>query len=780
MYRQYRRKISRQIQKLFGTKNRKRQRPTYDLLGFNQLESRQLLAIIATPVPDGTNLVVNGDFEQTQNSGPQFAADDVVGWNVDVNVLEEEIINIFNTTRAGNLLELDSKSNVEDRIFQDVVTESGDQYVLAFDLRERFAGAGADAASNFVDVFWDGQAVGTFAADTMWQTIVINVTGGAGESSRLEFREVASGNDGIGALIDNVRVMAVSDVSIGNGSFETGSATGLVAADEIAGWESVGSVVADRQLNIVNDGNAADGDRYVNVETTDSHVDRIYQDVSTEAGGTYYVMFDLRGDGDTSETANELRIRWNDRWAGTFEGGIEWQSYGVLVNATSDVSRLVFREAGSGSGPFIDNVRVVQVDQGTEAVNDFVIDLTSANATFTEGGEAVSVLSDVSLEHASNRSLTEARFKLDSVPDGSDEVLSVDVGSSGLNSFYDSAEGRLVINGTASLEVYSDVMRTLTYENTSDDPTIADRSISGQIIDSTIGSGNQFSQRQFVTVQLVSVNDAPTIEDIGPQEVAFGATLRLQTVASDADGGDVEYSVSTTGNVGSEQVAINDQGVITWTNFAQEGNVDVTVVVTDSNGLTASTDFRIFAGGFDPFSGNRDLSAIEPAARNGIYSAAPEMTIDTSLDYQAILKTDVGDITLDLFDDLAPITVNNFVNLAEDGFYDGVTFHRVITNFVAQGGDPLGTGTGGPGYQFEDEFDDSLRFTGSGQLAMANSGPATNGSQFFITYAAQPHLNDAHTIFGQLTDGNAALNAIAVTSPGVDATVINSVEIVVS
>ncbi|MEM7031194.1 MAG: peptidylprolyl isomerase [Chloroflexota bacterium] len=135
------------------------------------------------------------------------------------------------------------------------------------------------------------------------------------------------------------------------------------------------------------------------------------------------------------------------------------------------------------------------------------------------------------------------------------------------------------------------------------------------------------------------------------------------------------------------------------------------------------------------------------------YASPPEMVIDPQKSYQAIFKTSKGDITIELFADKAPKTVNNLVFLAKDGFYDNTTFHRVIGGFMAQGGDPTGTGRGGPGYRFEDEFDSSLTFDAQGILAMANAGPGTNGSQFFITYGPTPHLNNNHTIYGKVTDG---------------------------
>ena len=119
----------------------------------------------------------------------------------------------------------------------------------------------------------------------------------------------------------------------------------------------------------------------------------------------------------------------------------------------------------------------------------------------------------------------------------------------------------------------------------------------------------------------------------------------------------------------------------------------------------------------------------------------------------ATLETDKGKIVLELSPDKAPMTVASFVNLIQRGYYDGVTFHRVVPDFVIQGGDPTGTGRGGPGYQFADEFDPSLRHTGPGILSMANAGPATNGSQFFITLSPTPHLDGKHSVFGKVTSG---------------------------
>jgi peptidyl-prolyl cis-trans isomerase B (cyclophilin B) len=118
------------------------------------------------------------------------------------------------------------------------------------------------------------------------------------------------------------------------------------------------------------------------------------------------------------------------------------------------------------------------------------------------------------------------------------------------------------------------------------------------------------------------------------------------------------------------------------------------------------------------------------------------------------MKTNKGDIRLNLFADRTPVTVANFVNLARRGFYDGLKFHRVIKDFMVQGGCPRGTGTGGPGYRFEDEFDPGLRHDRPGLLSMANAGPGTNGSQFFITHVPTPWLDDNHSIFGEVEDAS--------------------------
>ena len=148
------------------------------------------------------------------------------------------------------------------------------------------------------------------------------------------------------------------------------------------------------------------------------------------------------------------------------------------------------------------------------------------------------------------------------------------------------------------------------------------------------------------------------------------------------------------------------------------------------------------------------------------WTTPPAMQIDPKKTYKARMETDKGTMVIELFAAKTPMTVNNFVFLSREGYYDGIIFHRVIDNFMVQGGDPTGTGRGGPGYKFGDEFDASLKHDKQGILSMANAGPGTNGSQFFITHGPTPHLNGKHTVFGQVVEGLDVLMSIPARDPG--------------
>lgn len=148
------------------------------------------------------------------------------------------------------------------------------------------------------------------------------------------------------------------------------------------------------------------------------------------------------------------------------------------------------------------------------------------------------------------------------------------------------------------------------------------------------------------------------------------------------------------------------------------------------------------------------------------WNTPPAMQIDPKKNYKAHMETDKGTMVIQLFADKTPNTVNNFVFLSREGYYDGVIFHRVIDSFMVQGGDPTGTGRGGPGYKFGDEFHPTLKHDKQGILSMANAGPGTNGSQFFITHLATPWLDNKHSVFGQVVEGLDVLMSIPARDPG--------------
>ncbi len=163
------------------------------------------------------------------------------------------------------------------------------------------------------------------------------------------------------------------------------------------------------------------------------------------------------------------------------------------------------------------------------------------------------------------------------------------------------------------------------------------------------------------------------------------------------------------------------------------------------------------------------------------WAKAPDYNLDLTKKYFALFKTDKGDIKVELFAKQVPNTVNNFVFLAREGYYDDTIFHRVIADFMVQGGDPTATGRGGPGYSFRDEFDPELRHDKPGILSMANAGPNTNGSQFFLTHVPTPWLDNKHAVFGQIIEGLDNLMAIPPRDPmlfGSPAVKLHTIEII--
>ena len=170
------------------------------------------------------------------------------------------------------------------------------------------------------------------------------------------------------------------------------------------------------------------------------------------------------------------------------------------------------------------------------------------------------------------------------------------------------------------------------------------------------------------------------------------------------------------------------------------------------------------------YSGPRDFSNLEAITKmtkleDQQFTICPPMTIDPTQTYTATINTEKGEIVLELYADAAPIAVNSFLFLAENGWFDGVTFHRVLPGFVAQAGDPTGTGFGGPGYAFDIETSPNLKFDQAGVLAMANSGPGSNGSQFFITFGPTPDLDGGYTIFGRVISGMDVVSSLTARNP---------------
>lgn len=219
----------------------------------------------------------------------------------------------------------------------------------------------------------------------------------------------------------------------------------------------------------------------------------------------------------------------------------------------------------------------------------------------------------------------------------------------------------------------------------------------------------------------------------------------------------------------TEQLSDDEVNRGFWEIFVSGGQPPVSYITefTDQCVLDAPVDERAAAipADFVAWSGTGSLAGVAPAARANAYSSPPPMSIDSAGSYTAVLATGGGEVRIELFADSAPMTVNNFVSLARDGYYDGTVFHRVLEEFMAQGGDPTGTGTGGPGYQFGDEVDGGPALDRKGLLAMANAGPGTNGSQFFITFVATEWLTGNHTVFGEVTEGMDIVEAIQLRDP---------------
>lgn len=742
-------------------------------LNYDRLEDRQLLAgdFIRAPIinlPKDKNLVVNYSFEQATNGvNDMYNVANVPGWNTIAGAGNQ--VKIFKTGSAsrGNVLQIDHTANQRDGIYQDIQVRTGRQYLISFELRQfsdRHSGA-----TNDIEVFWNGTSLGVFQPGARFERFRVTTPVTTGTTGRLEFREAAglgtAGDDGIGALLDNVQVVQLTNDNLKNGDFANGTNEGANAS--IFGWTKRG-----RAPFVILPDRGPSGQRALKLDSDANSVDLIRQRLQTTADEHYLISFNARiaPDQNLNEMESQVRVRFGNQFIGTVLPTKQWGRFHLLAKATGPVSDLVLREAGmkngqphtgDGKGPWIDDVRVTRVTANWE------LGVTSpvTNHNFIQGSPATRILSStLTVFNRVRPQLTNATIWLRNARDGASEILTVDTTGTAITASYDATRNILSLTGVDSIQNYKQVLETVAYANTKSTLTPGVRDIRV-----TVGDRGAISDGFNVKVNVV-LNSAPIVTPIADRSISAGQPFVLQVDATDANGDPLSYTIQSIGTAlgpGETGPTISSSGEIRWTP-SQGGTLNVTVTVSDSRGASTQESFVLTSllnsplGNFQPFSGQRQLSFVTPALRNRVYSQAPPINIDTSKSYRATIHTDLGPLVLDLFASKAPVAVNSFINLARDGFYDGLNFHRVINDpgnrFVAQGGDPLGIGTGGPGYQFSNEIDPSLQFDKAGVLATANAGPTTNGSQFFITYSPQPHLNGKHTIFGQLVSGSNILD----------------------
>ena len=740
---------------------------------YASLEKRQMLS---ADLDAARNLVIDGDFEnQDQTAFVAFSDGD------DLNTQEIRFRQI--STSFSRIVELDSGSNRVDSLYQDVSLTEGADYLISFDLRGRGVVSTSVSDTNDVEVLLGGESLGVFSGLGRWQTINIAVNADQADS-RLEFREVsdASNSDGRGILLDHVSIAQVREIGVTNGSFEEVEGDAPFIAGDVPGLFAIPNI-DETPVGVQPVADAADGDHVLAIDTSSTRLDRVFQNVRTEAGANYFVTFDLRNV-NSNNLDSSLRVKWNSEFAEGFRANEDWQSFGILVNADSEFSTLLLRESSSvaGSGLQIDNVRIFKVGSLT---SDYELDLNGGNPgtlvvrNYIENVESRITPGDASLQFNNGTELQSATVRvLDYL---GTESLSANTDGTKIQANFNNENGILRLVGRDSVENYQSVLRSLRYNDSSDAPTLV-KNIVVSVTDGTVSS-----ERADIRIDVTPVNDAPRVTQPEPITASFGQTVTIPIEAFDPDNEELDFAFSQFegdteifsldfGNGNLTNPTISEDGELEFTAVGY-GNILVDVAVIDPWGTQSIAEVEVnvpfespsgtVPNDFQPFSGERQLSNVTPSLRNEIYDSAPEMTIDTNLDYQAVIETSDGIIRIDLFENESPITVNNFVNLAEDGYYDGLTFHRVLPNFVAQGGDPTGVGSGGPGYQFVDELNNGLVFSGFGQLAMANSGPNTNGSQFFFTLNENPAFAGDHTIFGDVTQGENVLLDVNLTSSGV-------------
>jgi thiol-disulfide isomerase/thioredoxin len=566
-------------------------------LSYGILEPRQLLATTGFAQFDGdqtvqSGLIVNGNFNANDiedMTASHVAIDDVAGWNATDGASGTlSLVGLDNSPR-GTALHLDYRADVLESIFQDVDTEVGQAYKLAFDLRGRSVADDADPTTNEIRVLWDGSEVGTFRGISFWQNFTVDVSGGANDLTRLEIQEIdGAGNDGIGPVIDNILLVRTTEKMFDNGSFEN-NVTGTVLQENFPAW----SVIAEEgeESFDVRDDSPSDGNNYLNLDRQNDASDIIFTNVTTETGARYFLSFDLRAGSGASTEGEEVRVRWNDQWLSTYRGDADWQSYGVIVTADAETTRLVFREpgetTGDGVGPFLDNVRLVEVNSIVTLGFD-----GESNFTFNENDPVTQVASGLTATSTdSSAVITGAVVRLDSVADFSTETLTVsDDSTTPATEISSDTDGLLNLTGSRTLAEYLSILQTLSYQNTSENPNAGVRQVSVTLL-----SGDVSSNTSTVSIDVVPVNDAPEVEALLDANATVGQEFQVNATAVDADFDSIVWSVSASGSAieaGDNTPTIDQQGVLRWTPD-RAGTATIVVRATDGAGLFDEQQFVV-------------------------------------------------------------------------------------------------------------------------------------------------------------------------------------------
>ena len=489
--------------------------------------------------------------------------------------------------------ELDSSPEVLDRIAQEVLLEADTEYCLLFDLRGTNAAGSSAESTNELRVIWDGSAVGTYRGVDFWQTFAVPLTG-SGERAQLEFREIAGdGNDGSGPLLDNVRLVQIGTSMIQNGGFDSVDTAGTVEAAQVEGWTAMGAP-ANRLLEFRVD----DQRRFINLDTSENNLDRIYQDLATDANVQYLVSFDLQAAGGTSALSEELRVRWNDSWVGTFRGDANWQRFSLVVEATSDESRLVLREppngttqAGDGSGPLVDNVTVTPIQSfvglDIAANQDQLI-------AYPENASPVVLAPQLVVEDSlGSSSVSRAVVQVTQNEDNNTGRLDADVQGSSIEKTFVPATGLLTLTGNASAAEYENVLRTVTYFSTSENPSAKPTTISFRVE----SSDSRVSRTTTVNVVMSSENDAPMVANQADGRAAVDTQFVRAVQASDAEDSIdlLTFELTFAGDAvqsGDRIPEIDADGVISWIP-SRVGSLTMNVTVTDQDGATGTASFQV-------------------------------------------------------------------------------------------------------------------------------------------------------------------------------------------